>query len=118
MYCAEAAVELLIGHGRWLDRSDFTDGFVETGLGLSGTAMARVDWQAAVAALEAGRLPCSHSEGQLLRVAVSIAGGVPVDLGDALGGLDETNLVLVAAAVLHTGGRRDAAVRLGARPGR
>lgn len=74
--------------------------------------VAWVDWRAAVAALEAGSLPCSHSERQLLRVAASIAEGVPVDLRDALGGLDRPNLVLVAAAVLQAGGHRDVAVRL------
>ena len=37
--------------------------------------MAVVDWEAAVAALEAGRLPCSGGEGRILRLAASIAGG-------------------------------------------
>jgi hypothetical protein len=113
VYCAEAAVELLIGHQRWLGREDFVDGFVESGQGLiCGTAMAWVDWPAAVAALDGGRLPCSGSEGQVLRLAASIAEGVPVDLRAALMGLDEANLSLVAKAVLHATGRRGAVVRL------
>jgi hypothetical protein len=105
LYAAEAAVELLIGHRRWLDRHDFTDGFVETGEGWSdGTPMAWVDWLGAVSALEAGRLPCSGSEAQVLKVAASIAEGVPVDLRGAVGGLDAANTVLVATSVLHAAG--------------
>lgn len=112
MYSAEAAVELLIGHQWWLDRDDFTDGFVDTGEGWSkGTAMAWVDWLGAVSALEAGRLPCSDSEAQVLKIAASIAEGVPVDLRGAVGGLDAANTVLVATSVLHAAGHhRHAAV--------
>jgi len=109
---AEAAVELLIGHGWWLHRAEFLETAVEFGRRmLDGSVMAAVDWQAAVAALDGGRLPCSSSEGQMLRLAASIADGVRVDLGDAVAGLDEGNLVLVAGAVLQAGGCRD---RLGA----
>jgi hypothetical protein len=107
LYAAEAAVELLIGHRRWLDRDDFVEVSVETGDGLvSGEPMAWVDWHSAVAALGDGRLACSGSEAQVLRVAASVAEGVPVDLRDAVSGLDEVNLALVAQAVLHAGGRR------------
>ena len=74
--------------------------------------MAWVHWQAAVAALDGGRLACGDSEAQVLRIAASIAEGVPVDLRGALGGLDEVNVVLVARAVLHANGRRDAAAAL------
>ncbi len=69
--------------------------------------MAAVDWEAAVAVLDAGRLPCSGGEGRILRLAASIAVGVPVDLGEAVTGLDENNAVLAAAAVLHAAGHRD-----------
>jgi hypothetical protein len=48
----------------------------------------------------------------VLRVAASIAEGVPVDLGGALAGLDGRNAVLVAGAVLHANGRRDDAAAL------
>ena len=110
MYADEAAVQLLIAHGRWLERDDFVEAFVETGQGWSdGTPMARVDWQAAVAALDAGRLACASSEAAVLRVAASLAERAPVDLGGALAGLDEGNACLVAAAVLHAAGGRDAA---------
>jgi hypothetical protein len=118
LYAAEAAVELLIGHSCWLERDGFVDEFVETGPGLSGTPMAWIDWPAAVAALAAGRLPCSDSEAGLLRLAASIAESLPVELRDAVCGLDERNLVLVATAVLHAGGHRSAAVSLGQGMGR
>lgn len=112
LYCAEAAVELLIG--RWLHRGDFVDRFIETGPALVGdTPMAIVDWEAALAALEAGELPCSGGEGRILRIAASLAAGVPVDLGDAVTALDTTTLMLVARAVLHAGGHRGGIVEIG-----
>lgn len=101
----EAAVELLIGHALWLHREDFLKVAVELDHG-GGSTMAALDWRAAVAALEAGRLPCSGSEGRVLRLAASIAEGVPVDLGDAVTGLDRRNAVLVATAVLHAAGHQ------------
>lgn len=72
--------------------------------------MGFVDWQAVVTALDAGRLPCSGSEGQVLRIAASLAEGIPVDLGAAVTGLDQTNLGLVAAAVLAAGGHGGAGI--------
>ena len=69
--------------------------------------MAAVDFEAAACALEAGALPCSGGEGRVLRIAASIAAGVPVDLREAVTGLDENNAVLAAAAVLHAAGCRD-----------
>ena len=73
----------------------------------SARVMATVDFEAAAAALVSGVLPCSSGEGRVLRLAASIAAGVPVDLRDSLTGLDEANSVLVAAAVLHAAGHRD-----------
>jgi hypothetical protein len=106
LLCGVAAVELLIGHAVWLRHNDFVDGFVHTVDELAGeVALAWVDWEAAVRALDAGRLPCSGSEVGLLRVAASIAERIPVDLGDALSSLDDHNLALVAEAVLRAGGR-------------
>jgi hypothetical protein len=111
LYCAEAAVELLIGHLVWLLRGDFVGQCIETGEGMAGgTPMAWVDWSSAVAGLEAGRLPCSSGEGRVLRIAASLADGVPVDLGQAVSGLDDANIVLVARAVLHAAGHRGADV--------
>jgi hypothetical protein len=39
-----------------------------------------VDLEAVAGALDAGVLPCSGCEGQVLRLVASIAAGVPVDL--------------------------------------
>jgi hypothetical protein len=108
LFSAEAAVELLIGHGSWLCREDFLEVAVEFGRGIvDGSVMAAVAWEAAVAGLEAGRLPCSSSEAQMLRLAASIADGLRVDLGSALSGLDEHNIAVVAGAVLHAAGHRN-----------
>jgi hypothetical protein len=111
VHCAEAAVRLLISHAGWLLRDVFVTEFVETGESIVDcTPMAFIDWPAAVAALEAGRLPCSDSAAQILRIAASIAGGLPVSLRDAVSGLDATNIVLVAQAVLHAGGHRETVI--------
>ena len=107
LLCLEAAVELLIGHRSWICREDFAEIAVEFGRdSFTGSVIAAVDFEAAAAALEAGVLPCSGSEGQMLRLAASIAGATAVDLGSALPGLDEGNIALVAVAVLRAAGHR------------
>ncbi len=73
-----------------------------------GGVLAVVDWPAAVKALGAGGLACSRSEGCVLRIAASIAAGIPVDLGECLSTLDKDNVGLVVAAVLHANGSRGA----------
>jgi hypothetical protein len=111
LLCVVAAVELLIGHAVWLRRAEFVDRFVTVQADpmlVGATVLAWVGWRAAVVALEAGRLPCSGSEGDLLRIAASVAEGVPVALGEALSSLDRGNLVRVVTAVLLAGGYRDA----------
>jgi hypothetical protein len=109
LYCRESAVELLIAHRTWLQRTDFTRQFVHLHDGLiDGQTMAVIDWAQAIAALEAGRLPCSGSEHQILLLAASLAHGIPLDLRAALTGLDDTNRDLVAATILHASGRRPA----------
>ena len=107
LFSSEAAVELLIGHRLWLYRDDFRQIGVEFGWEtFSGRVMAGVDFEAVAGALDAGVLPCSGSEGQMLRLAASIAAGVPVDLGGAVSGLDAANIGLVADALLHAAGHR------------
>jgi hypothetical protein len=49
----------------------------------------------------------------VLRIAASIAEGVPVDLREAVTGLDASNIVLVAEAVLHAAGHRNLRVAAG-----
>jgi len=119
LLCLEAAVELLIGHRSWLLRGDFLAIAVESGREVfSGRVLAAVDFEAASRALEAGVLPGSGGEGRVLRIAASIAEGVPVDLREAVTGLDEDNAMLAAAAVLHAAGQRGLGARLADGEGR
>ena len=110
IYPGEAGVDLLISHASWLDREDFQDQFIHTGISITDgvTAMAEIDWPAAVSALDARELPCSGGEERMLRLAASLAGGTPVSLRDTLTGIDHRNIELVITAVLHTSGQRPA----------
>lgn len=105
MYCEEAATELIIAHGAWLRRDDFTRRFVRTQAGLADGITAVIDWDAAIAALQAGKLPCSSSEAAILHLAASLATATPVTLRHAIIGLDQANLHLIINAVRHAGGR-------------
>lgn len=67
--------------------------------------MAIIDWPAAISTLTAGHLPCSGGERRMLRLIASIAGGIPVDLQDALTSIDDHNIQLLLRAVLHASGR-------------
>lgn len=102
-YPMEAAVELLIHHGTWLRRSDFQTLAVDL-----DEPFAVIDWQAVHNALTRGHLPCSRGEDAMLRIALSIAYALPVELGPALTILDATNLGYVVAAVRHAAGNRAA----------
>ena len=116
LYSLEAAVRLLIGQRRWLERADFLSACVIADLAPDGAVTAAfIDWPAMVGALDAGDLPCSGGERRALLIALSLAEGVPVDLREALCGLDRATLVLVAECVAHAGGCRDAALMAGAR---
>jgi len=107
LHCREAAVELLISHACWLRRDDFLHNFLHTAPGLiDGTPTAAIDWPEAIAALDRGQLPCSGGEARMLRLTASLAAGIPVDLRDALTGLDSHNAQLVAHAVKHATGHR------------
>jgi len=96
----------------WLHRTGFVDRFVtvQADAALVGqTVLAWVDWHAAADAVATGQLACSAGEGRILLIAASIAKGVPLDLGDAVTGLDAVNGVLVACAVLAAGGHHGVA---------
>jgi hypothetical protein len=106
LYCLQAAVELLIGHRRWLCRDDFLGRFVRLAPETAGGGgLAVVAWRAAVRALSSGRLPCSGGEGSVLRIAASVAGGGAADLSECLSTLDEANIGLVVDLVRGAGGR-------------
>ena len=108
LYPVEAGVDLLIAHAWLLDRSDFRDRFIHHGISITdgNTDMAEIDWAAAIHALHIGELPCSGGEGRILRLAASLASGIPVDLRDALTGLDHRNINRLVTAVLHASGQR------------
>lgn len=111
LLCAEAAIELLIEQRTWLHRADFVADFIDRlpptdQECADSTPDAFVDWAAATTALEAGHLPCSAGESGLLRIAASLAEGIPVDLRGAVTGLDADNAGLVARAIRHTAGCR------------
>ena len=112
----EAAAELLIGHRAWLLREDFWRAAVEIRWEVfRGQDVAAVDFAAAANALEAGMLPCSADEREILRIAASIAEGIPADLREAVFRLDEAGAVLAARAVLHAAGHADLVIRRDAR---
>jgi hypothetical protein len=108
LYSLEAACELLISTG-WLHRDDFA-AFICTATSITDgiTELAHVDWHAAIAGRDSGRLPCSGAENRILRLAASIAAGIPVDLNHALSGLDRSSISLVVRAVRHANGQRPA----------
>jgi hypothetical protein len=109
LWCLQVAVELLIGHRQWLWRSDFDELALErTRHMFTGEPWVRVDFAAAVEALQAGALPCSPAQRQILLIAASIAEGIPVDLRTALQGLDANDVGLVVRAITDVTGHGEA----------
>jgi hypothetical protein len=107
LYAPEAAAGLIIAHATWINRADFRDHYIHHGTHLAtGASLAAIDWPAAITALDTGQLPCSGSENRVLRLAASIADGIPVSLLDTLTGLHDANIAHVITAMLHTSGRR------------
>jgi hypothetical protein len=107
-YPLEAGTGLLIANGTFLHRDDFTSRFVSAGTSISDgtTLMAAIDWDAAIAALHADELPCSGGERRVLELSSSLAVGIPVDLRDAVTGLDDGNISRLVTAILHASGKR------------
>jgi hypothetical protein len=68
--------------------------------------MAAIDWDATTAALNSGSIPCSGGERRILQLAASLAAGVPVDLRDAITGLDDRNTARLLVAIRHAAGKR------------
>ena len=100
LYALEAATGLIIAHGTWLAREDFAC-FIH-----HGTGTAAIDWDAAIGALDAGRLPSSGGERRMLRLAASLADQAPVSLGDSVTGIDDRNVALLVKAIRHASGQR------------
>jgi hypothetical protein len=106
-YADEAAVLLLVNCGHWLPRLQAAD-LITLVPDLDGEGLwAQIDWPALAPALAAGLLVGIEGEEWVLRAAVSIADGHPVDLGDLAAGLDRRALTLVLAALAHAAGSHD-----------
>jgi hypothetical protein len=105
LYPLEAGTGLLIANGTFLHRDDFTGRFIEHGTS-NGSPMAAIDWEAAIAAIASGHLPCSAGERHILQLSASLAAGTPVDLRNTVTGLDDDNAGLLVAAIQHASGRR------------
>lgn len=106
-----AAVDLLIAHRHWLSRGPFlaaVDTWRPTGtLGAVGPAHACVDFDQLTDRIDTGHgLHDTGSERAVLALACSLAGATSVCLSDALLSLDQTNVRLIADAVLTAGGVR------------
>jgi hypothetical protein len=106
--CAEsAAVALIAAHGHFLHDPAFRR-IIAAGPAASagpGDPVAVIGWNAAVWALDHGRLTGSPSEKAVLRIAASIADtSIPVWLGASLGGLDRRNIALVTSAITAANG--------------
>ena len=105
LYPSEAAVGLLIAHGRWLRRRDFVTTLIDAvddGWGPRGAVlpMAAIDWEAVPDYLtSAGG---SSSEIAVLTLATSLAGvAVPSSLRDMTISLDDTNGRHLLDALAH-----------------
>ena len=105
LYPLEAGTDPLISNGTFLHRDDFTTRFITCDTS-SGAPMAAIDWDSAITALQAGGLHCSGGERCILQLSVSLAHGIPVDLQDAVTGLDDRNTALLITAIRHASGKR------------
>ncbi|GIG67316.1 hypothetical protein [Phytomonospora endophytica] len=99
---AMAALDLIIGHGMWLKRTEFLD-CIDIDDEHDAPMWASIDWPRAVGVYT----PCSGSERTILRIAASLATR-QVEISFALvSGLDATNTRLVMNAIAAATGHRD-----------
>lgn len=106
-YAAEAGVLLLANDGYWLARLRAAGMITVEAEPVGGELWARIEWAELDAALADGRLPLSPEGLAVLRVAVSLADGRPVDLAEVAVALDRRALGLVLAALAHAAGSHD-----------
>ena len=108
IYPDEAAVELLIGHGTFLDRDDFTRHITTSEHGRPGGGLRtpQSTGPPPPPPSTSAPCPCSGGERRIFRLAASLAAGLPVNLRDALTGLDGHNLTLAISAFMHASGHR------------
>ena len=101
----QTAAELVISHGAFLERGEFSR-YITTEPSISNGTLALIDWDAVLTALDRGGLAVSDSERHILLIAASLADGHPVSLRDVIPGLDQRNLHLVTAAICRAAGER------------
>jgi hypothetical protein len=99
-----AAANLIIRHGHFLQDRSFRRIIAAGAPVTDGQPFAVIRWNAALYALEHGRLPCSTSERAVLLIAASLAEGIPVSLRENLGSLDRRNITLVTDAITAANG--------------
>lgn len=112
IYPIEAGVELLIRHGKaiyenapWL--IDLRDDRALEVVGVQHHAEERTHVAIDVDRLLEHAGAWSGSERRIARIAASLIDGTPVDLNDALPGLDRTTLTDVLAAIAHANGSHE-----------
>jgi len=105
MLADTAAVDLICRHGHFLHDPGFRRIIAAGSSITTGQPLAVIRWNAAVHALQTGRLPCSGSEKAILLIAASIAGpGIAISLRENLGNLDHRNIALVTSAITAANG--------------
>ncbi|MDG9704086.1 hypothetical protein [Streptomyces sp. DH37] len=105
-----AAIGLLVSHGLWTNRLAERPGLLLIDYSGPAPEPYGVDWVKVIEALDAKDLPASGGELRILALAASLAHpGARIPLGDAVTGLDATNLRLVLHAIATANGRPDAA---------
>jgi hypothetical protein len=112
-YAAEAGVLLLANDGYWLARLRAAGMITVEAEPVGGELWARIEWAELDDARADGRLPGSPEGLAVLRVAVSLADGRPVDLAEVAVALDRRTLGLVLAALAHAAGSHDHRVPAG-----
>jgi hypothetical protein len=104
LHADTAAVDLLARHHTWLNRPDFRR-YIHLGrCHTSGMPIAHIRWRPALTALTGGRLACSDSEADILRIAAGLGADIPIRLRHVLGGLDRHNIGLVTDAITLANG--------------
>ncbi|MFD7277046.1 hypothetical protein ACFV80_08295 [Streptomyces sp. NPDC059862] len=104
--CLRAAINLLVDHGLWIRCLAERPGLLLIDYTGPAPEPYGVDWVKVVEALAAKELPASSGELRILAIAASLADtAARIPLGDAVSGLDATNLDRVLTAICEANGR-------------
>lgn len=99
------AANYMVERAGWLSKEEFRPyiEYVVTQHTANGESAAHIRWREAITALDSGDLSASPADEQLLRIAASIGGGVPVDLRTNLSHeLGDELATLIRQAIEHT----------------